>query len=654
MITDREGRILRANSALARMVRHPATRLLGKTLAELTGITVDEPWRQRAWEGGKTSKRHGVSLRFAFAPERGTTYWDVVVVPILQPDGRVGSVLTAFTEVSEYVIARQTVEEERAGLRTILEMLPVGVFIVDAAGGIISANAASRRVWGGPIPEVQAIDGYGVFTGWWAHNQAPVQPAEWGAARAIRQGQTILDDEIDIQRFDGTRATILNSATPLRDATGEVNGAIWVLQDISARKQVEEERERALAEMEATLASIADGLVIFAPDSTILRANAAARQLFGIREAEAGRLLRERTVEFTVETLDGAAVPLEAFPTMRALHGETVTGEVFAVRYPDHTVWISATASPIYTPDGEMLGAVLNFADISEIVCLREEAQHRSAELDATLASLADGLIIYSPAGEILLDNPAARRLLDGILIENEYSDLPQWLSRHAYTPDGKRLEPKHEPGARAAHGKTVTGEVLVFRHKDGTEIRVSVSAAPIRQRDGRISGVVSTYTDITRLTALQQQQQILLQTVSHDLRSPLSVIKGYTQLATESLEEASTNETIRQCLTSIDRSVSRMDVMIQDLVDAARWEGGQLELKREAVDLPRYIDDLLQRVSLVLDTARVQVDMPVELPPVSADYARLERILANLLSNALKYSESGTPVWVKATAAER
>ena len=90
---------------------------------------------------------------------------------------------------------------------------------------------------------------------------------------------------------------------------------------------------------------------------------------------------------------------------------------------------------------------------------------------------------------------------------------------------------------------------------------------------------------------------------------------------------------------------------MIQDLVDATRWESGQLELKREAIILPGYFNDLLHRLSLSMETTRIRVKMPADLPPVCADYARLERILVNLLSNALKYSDPGTPVQVNARA---
>ena len=519
MITDHDGRILRANTALARMVRHPLHTLVGKTFAELTGLIFDVPWRQRAWEKRKTTKRHGVSITFPFAPERGTTYWDVVVTPIILPDHQVSSILTAYSEVSEYVIARQAVEEERAGLRTILDTLPVGVFIVDVAGGIISANDACRRVWGGPIPAVHHVREYHLFKGWHPGSHLPLQPEEWAAARALTTGITTLDEEIDIERFDGTRGTILNSATPLRDDADHITGAIWVTQDISERKRSETEREQLLAEMDATFNSVADGLVVFDPAGHLVRINQAVARMFQFREKDLHKPLDEIIARLTIETPDGHPFPLDDLPVMHALRGE---------------------------------------------------------------------------------------RIFNVILVVQFHHQPPVWLSS---------------------------------------------SAAPIRTEDGGMLGVVVSFTDISAVHALQEQQKSLLQMVSHDLRAPLAVIKGYAQVIAEVIAERGLNGMLKQSLTAIDRGVNRLDTMIEDLVDVTRWEGGQLVLKREAVHLPRYLADLLERMRLALDTARIQVDVPADLPPVSADYARLERILVNLLSNALKYSDPDTAVRVKAHA---
>ncbi len=90
------------------------------------------------------------------------------------------------------------------------------------------------------------------------------------------------------------------------------------------------------------------------------------------------------------------------------------------------------------------------------------------------------------------------------------------------------------------------------------------------------------------------------------------------------------------------------MDGMIQDLVDVARAEGGQLELKREPIDLRTYLEELRARSATVIDFDRIRITVPEDLPAVLADGNRLERIITNLLSNALKYSAPGTPVLVR------
>jgi signal transduction histidine kinase len=91
------------------------------------------------------------------------------------------------------------------------------------------------------------------------------------------------------------------------------------------------------------------------------------------------------------------------------------------------------------------------------------------------------------------------------------------------------------------------------------------------------------------------------------------------------------------------------MGVMIRDLVEAARMESGRLALALQPVDLAPFVARLLQQLTGALDVARVRADLPPDLPPASADPARLERIVTNLVANALKYSPGDEPVTVSA-----
>src|SRR5215207_3459776 len=116
-------------------------------------------------------------------------------------------------------------------LSLVLEALPVGVWIMDQSGRIAYGNPAARQIWAGG--RYVGPEHFGEYKGWWAGSNVPIGADEWAAARAIQNGETSIDEVIEIECFDGTRKTILNSALPLRAADGSIAGAIIINQDIS-------------------------------------------------------------------------------------------------------------------------------------------------------------------------------------------------------------------------------------------------------------------------------------------------------------------------------------------------------------------------------------------------------------------------------------
>jgi signal transduction histidine kinase len=165
--------------------------------------------------------------------------------------------VTRFATESEHylVVAHDDItlqkENERALqsterlLRSVLEALPIGVWIMDAEGRIVQGNPAGVAVWAGA--RYVGPQNFGEYRGWWVSTGEPIAPEEWAAARAIRSGETSIDEEIEIECFDGAHKIILNSAVPLY-GDGRITGAIIVNQDITARKHAETEREEMLRE----------------------------------------------------------------------------------------------------------------------------------------------------------------------------------------------------------------------------------------------------------------------------------------------------------------------------------------------------------------------------------------------------------------------
>ena len=304
-----------------------------------------------------------------------------------------------------------------------------------------------------------------------------------------------------------------------------------------------------------------------------------------------------------------------------------------------------------YQPWRDEQGAVIGLAgyarDITALKEVEEERERLLAELNATLNAVADGLIIYNPQGLIVRMNAAAERMFRFTASEREATVDERWKSRNVQLPDGTPMPTREIPPVMALKGHTVQGKVLVYPLKDSPPLWLSASAGPIYTHERHLLGAVCTYTDITSLHQLQEERELFIHMVSHDLRVPLSVVQGHAQLLLDDIDALHLQDTLLPSVAAILRSTQRMNGMIQDLVDTARAAAGELQLQREPVDLPAYLDDLMTRMHVTLDVTRILVEVANDVPPVYADYARLERIFTNLLTNALKYSAPETPVTV-------
>lgn len=128
---------------------------------------------------------------------------------------------------------------EKNRLEAIMRALPVGLSIIDEQGGNIGSNPAFEQIWGEPRPPVNNINDYISYQAWWTDSGCLVKPEEWASARATQYGETVIGQEIEIQRFDGARAYVLNSAAPIHDSKGRLTGCAVAIMDITRLKLAE-------------------------------------------------------------------------------------------------------------------------------------------------------------------------------------------------------------------------------------------------------------------------------------------------------------------------------------------------------------------------------------------------------------------------------
>lgn len=283
---------------------------------------------------------------------------------------------------------------------------------------------------------------------------------------------------------------------------------------------------------------------------------------------------------------------------------------------------------------------------------LKEQSERQVTHMSALLESLREAVIVVDGTGRIVLRNQVAEQIT-GLTAEEATPAIESGAVRFLRL-DGTTLPTEERPTRRALRGEQITDVELILVRPDGSRRQVVYSSGVVLDEVGKVTLAIIVFRDITKLRELEQARQDFIHIVSHDLRAPLAIIQGHAQVLQRRLQKVDQPGRELANTQAIITGVRRMNSLIQDLVDSARMETGQLRVEKQPLSLVAFMFDLLQRATEVMDVGRINVEIPADLPPVLADPSRLERAMLNLLTNALKYSNSESEVLVRAAVTSR
>ncbi len=277
------------------------------------------------------------------------------------------------------------------------------------------------------------------------------------------------------------------------------------------------------------------------------------------------------------------------------------------------------------------------------------EEQRARADLEA--------LVDTSPVGVVVLDarsgrpvsfNREAKRIVEGLRMPGRsLEQLPDVLTfRRA---DGQEVSLQELGMAQAlSTGETLRAEEIVLEVPDGRRVRTLVNATPIRSGDGEVESVVVTLQDLTPLEELERLRSEFLGMVSHELRAPLTSIKGSTATVLGASPVPPPAEML-QFFRIVDEQADHMRSLISDLLDAGSIEAGTLSVTPETSDVPVLVDQA--RTTFLSGGSRqtVLIDLPPDLPRVMADRPRIVQVLNNLLANAARHAPESSPIRIAA-----
>ena len=482
----------------------------------------------------------------------------------------------------------------------------------------------------------------------------------------IRQGDRV--DHFETVRLtrDGRPIDISLTVSPVRDASGAIIGVSKTARDITQRKQAAAELAAQQEWFRVTLGSIGDGIIASDPDGHVTYMNGVAERLTGWTNGDAtGQPLVD--VFHIVNETTRQPVENPAGLVIRSGH---------VVGLANHTVLISRdgterpitdSAAPIRDDHGRILGVVLVFRDFTEQKRAEEAIAEQREWFETTLESIGDAVIATDVRGRIVFMNPIAEHMT-GWRIDAARDHACTEIFNIVNETTRRVVE---NPVTRVLQDGVIVGLAnhTILIAADGTERPIDDSGAPIRNRDGRIVGVVLVFHDVSdrrrleteREAAAGERERLLVAErtaraeaeranrlkddfvamVSHELRTPLNAILGWTDMM---LRKQNDQATVARGLDIVARNTRLQTQLISDLLDVSRIVSGKLRLDMQSVHLASVIDAAVETVQHAADQKGVEIERQLDtsIGPMAGDPARLQQVVWNLLSNALKFTPKG------------
>ena len=205
---------------------------------------------------------------------------------------------------------------------------------------------------------------------------------------------------------------------------------------------------------------------------------------------------------------------------------------------------------------------------------------------------------------------------------------------------DGRPLwDDGWHPSAHLRSVRAIPEHEVHLRAADGTEVTATVTGTYQRDDQGRLMGAVLVARHRSRRHGAQPEGIEVVSTVSHELRSPLTSVRGYTSLLLNRWERLADDQK-RTMLEQVNHDAGRVTRLVTELLDISRLESGRLVLRRQLVDLPALIAGVVEKVRMMEPELDVEVAFPVDLPALYADPDKIEQVLTNLVENAAKYGD--------------
>lgn len=271
---------------------------------------------------------------------------------------------------------------------------------------------------------------------------------------------------------------------------------------------------------------------------------------------------------------------------------------------------------------------------------LLDRVQDHYRRLQAVIQTIPEAVMVARPPRGIIVASNAAAQRMFGVHLDSppeaRRADRLGVISSSDSEVENPILRVLNE-------GVVVTGVELTVRQPDGTLVPVVASAAPVRADDGTIDAIVGIFQDVGPLKEAERLRDEFISMVSHELRSPLTPIRGFAQLVARDLQRAGNHDEHVSWLQTLQQHVDRMTRLVDDLLDVSRLRAGRLKIRRAPTDIVPICRSVVDSWNATATRHEIEISAYQHSLEVYVDGDRLHQVLDNLVGNAVKYANDGT-----------